>query len=97
MNADEFGAWYVSEALAAMDERCEVERVEPDPADSLPACVVEYLARLVYLPKREYAAAFARFVWCGAPVPELTTAEDRPEWCGKVEAKLDRMYGKGGK
>lgn len=49
--------------------------------------VAEYVARLVFEPKRQYAAALAAHLVDGAPLPE----DPGTEWAGKVRAKLARL------
>lgn len=49
--------------------------------------VVEYLERLVFAPKRDYAAAWAAFLFDGAARP----ADPGTLWAEKVRAKFDRL------
>lgn len=49
--------------------------------------VADYLARLVFEPKRAYAAALAAHLVDGGPLPE----DPGTEWAGKVRTKLARL------
>lgn len=56
----------------------------PEPAADLPAWAVDYLGRLVFPDKAEYAAALLRHLLCGGPRPK------RPEgdWAEKTERRI---------
>lgn len=53
----------------------------------LPPKVVEYVDRLVYEPKREYAELLASSLVAGGPAP----SDPGTEWAAKVRVKLDRL------
>jgi hypothetical protein len=87
---------------AADREECarleELEVCTVPPADSeLPAWVTDWLGTLIYEPKRAYAEAYCRSVYCGGIAPERL----EHEWVRKVETKVARRLAasivKGGK
>lgn len=98
---DTFVAWYLGQALAGLDARADRRSGTPwecqeRPADDtpgtvggeLPACVLEYLDRLVFGDKLTYAAGYAWHLWDHTPTP----ADPGTEWAGKVRHKLDAMH-----
>lgn len=52
-----------------------------------PQVASDYLARLVYAPKRDYAAAYLAHILDGAPMPE----HPGTEWADKVRTKVARI------
>lgn len=57
------------------------------PAGELPAWATEYLGRLVYAAKRDYAEAWLRHVLHGAPEP----ADPGRDWARKVRDRVERL------
>lgn len=53
----------------------------------LPEPVVEYLMRLVFGAKADYAAAYAEHVFLSGPLP----ADPGAEWAGRVRHKVDAL------
>jgi hypothetical protein len=87
-------ARHYAELEAEEREVCTV----PPPADSeLPQWVTDWLGTLIYEPKRAYAEAYCRSVYCGGVAPERL---EHP-WVVKVESKVARRLAasivKGGK
>ena len=101
---DTFVAWYLAEAVAGLDarkarrsgdaweDRCEPEPETDEPA-ALPGDVLEYLLRLVFGAKADYAAAYAWHLWHGAAAP----ADPGTDWAAKARHKLDGMHRRHGK
>ena len=56
-------------------------------ASTLPVKVEEWLDRLVYAPKADYARAYATHLLTGAPAP----SDPGAEWAGKARARLERI------
>jgi hypothetical protein len=56
------------------------------PGSELPRWVTDWLGTLIYEPKRAYAEAYCRSVYCGGMAPERL---DHP-WVSKVESKVAR-------
>jgi hypothetical protein len=67
---------------------------DPAPADGdLPAPVLEYLCRLVFGDKADYAAAYAYAVHRGGPAP----ADPGTDWARKARTRIDSITRKVGK
>lgn len=104
-DASGFTEWYCTEGLRGLDQRadrrngqaweCQTEP-EPDEADTvatgeLPGAVLEYLVRLVFGEKADYAAAYALHVWTGTECP----TDPGTDWAGKARHKLDALHRRG--
>ena len=98
---DTFVTWYLDEAIAGLDARhagrdgtAWHEQPEPEPEPegpctvALPDEVVDYLLRLVYGTKLDYASEYAWHLWQGAPAP----ADPGTDWAGKARHKLEAMH-----
>jgi hypothetical protein len=65
-----------------------VEPVQAEPSSSSwPAWADDYLNRLVYPPKRDYAVAWLEHTLNGAPAP----ADPGAEWADKVRRRVDKL------
>lgn len=101
--ADTFVTWYFESCLAGLAQRADgrtgtawEDRQEPTPDDydptgtvagDLPAAIVEYLLRLVFGEKADYAAAYAYHVCTGAPCPD----DPGTDWARKARNKVESL------
>lgn len=102
--ADEFVAFYCTEALAGLRQRDErkssagewADRVRPDDeceqagtvAGEIPESVLEWLERLLFGAKANYAAEYALAVCCAQVMPD----DPGTEWARKARSKVDAMH-----
>lgn len=91
LSADDFVAWYCDEALRGMDWRATARQGTTwetrDRSIDLPSTVVDYLARLVFPDKADYAAEYAYAAWGGWPMP----TDPGTGWACKARAKIDAL------
>lgn len=107
-SADEFVAYYCTEALAGLRQRDErksssgewADQVRPDDTDDelepavapiagqIPESVLEWLERLLFGAKANYAAEYALAVCCGLVMPD----DPGTEWARKARSKVDAMH-----